>query len=53
MKVSGRRLTVPGVPSMTDPTPAKQATAPVKAGADTSSHEPSEEIIRTMKRAYQ
>ena len=53
VKVGRRLITVPGVTSMTDPGPVAPTT---KAGAgepERPTDEPSEELIRMMKAAYQ
>ena len=52
IKVGRRLVTLPGVPSMTDPTVAS-ATKPGEGEAEKSAHELSEELARTVKAAYQ
>jgi hypothetical protein len=52
VKVGRRLVTVPGVRSMTDPTPGAPATKP---GGEPQSptDELSEELVQTIKKAYQ
>ena len=53
VKVGGRWFTVPGVPSMTEPTPV----APTGKSGDSASEKPAdeltEELTRMVKAAYQ
>ena len=51
VKVGRRLITVPGVTSMTNPTPA--AAAPKPAELEKPTDELTEELTRTVKAAYQ
>ncbi|HYD05835.1 MAG TPA: hypothetical protein VEC60_08915 [Reyranella sp.] len=53
VKVGRRLVTVPGVRSMTDSTPVAPATKSGDGKPETPADEPSEELIRTIKAAYQ
>ena len=53
VKVGRRSLTLPGVRSMTDLDPVAPATKPGVGEAEKSTDELSEELIRTIKAAYQ
>ena len=50
----GRRLvTLPGVRSMTDPDPVAPGSKPGVGEPEKPTDEPSEELTRTIKKAYQ
>ena len=51
VKVGRRLVTLPGVRSMTDPDPVAPAKPPGEP--EKSTDEPSEELTRTIKAAYQ
>jgi hypothetical protein len=53
VKVGRRSLTLPGVRSMTDLDPVAPATKPGVGEPEKSTDELSEELIRTIKAAYQ
>jgi hypothetical protein len=53
VKVGRRFLAVPGVRSMTEPDPAAPATKPGVGEPKKPTDEPSEELTRTIKAAYQ
>ena len=53
LKVGRRWVTVPGVRSMTDADPAAPATKPGVGEPKMPTDEPSEELTRTIKAAYQ
>ena len=53
VKVGRRLLTVPGVRSMTDHASAAPATKPADGKPEKPADEPSEELTRTIKAAYQ
>ena len=53
VKVGRRLITVPGVTSMTDPNPAAPATKPGEGEAERPANEPTEELTRMVKAAYQ
>ncbi len=53
VKVGRRSLTLPGVRSMTDLDPVAPATKPGVGESEKSTDELSEELIRTIKAAYQ
>ena len=53
VKVGRRLLTLPGVRSMTDTAPVAPAAKPVDGKPAKPTDEPSEELTRTIKRAYQ
>ena len=53
VKVGRRLLTLPGVRSMTGPDPLAPATRPAVAEPEKPAEEPSEELVRTIKAAYQ
>ena len=52
VKVGRRLITVPGVPSMTDPGPVAPTTK-AGDGAEKPTDEQTEELTRMMKAAYQ
>jgi hypothetical protein len=52
VKVGRRLVTLPGVRSMTDPSPVAPATKPLGEPKEPTD-EPSEELIRMVKAAYQ
>jgi len=52
VRVGRRLVTVPGVKSMTDPAPVAPATKP-GGEPESPTEELSEELTRTIKRAYQ
>jgi hypothetical protein len=53
VKVGRRLITVPGVTSMTNPNPAATATKPGECEAERPANEPTEELTRMVKAAYQ
>ena len=53
VKVGRRRVTLPGVRSMTDPNPIAPATKPGVGEPEKPTDELSEELTRTIKAAYQ
>ena len=53
VKVGRRLITVPGVTSMTNPTPAAVAAKPGHAELEKPTDELPEELTRTVKAAYQ
>jgi hypothetical protein len=53
VKVGRRSLTLPGVRSMTDVDPVAPATKPGVGEPEKPTDEPSEELTRTIKAAYQ
>ena len=53
VKVGRRLLTLPCVRSMTDPDPVAPATTPGDGEPEKPTDEPSEELTRTLKKAYQ
>ena len=53
VKVGRRLLALPGVRSMTDPDPVAPATKPGVGQPEKPTDEPNEELIRTIKAAYQ
>jgi hypothetical protein len=53
VKVGRRLVMLPGVRSMTDPGPVAPATKPGVGEPAKPTDEPSEELIRTIKTAYQ
>jgi hypothetical protein len=53
VKVGRRLVTLPGVRSMTDPNPVAPATRPGVGEPEKPTDEPSEELTRTIKAAYQ
>lgn len=53
VKVGRRLVTLPGVRSITDSDPVAPATKPGVGDVETPTDEPSEELTRTIKAAYQ
>jgi hypothetical protein len=53
VKVGRRLITVPGVTSMTNPNPAAAAAKPGECEAERPANEPTEELTRMVKAAYQ
>jgi hypothetical protein len=53
VKVGRRLITVPGVTSMTEAKPALPATKPDADELERPTDEPTEELTRTIKAAYQ
>ena len=53
VRVGRRSLTLPGVRSMTDPDPVAPATKSGVGEPEKPADEPSEELTRTIKAAYQ
>ena len=53
VKVGRRLITVPGVTSMTNPTPAAAAPKPGHGELERPTDELTEELTRTVKAAYQ
>jgi hypothetical protein len=53
VKVGRRLATLPGVRSMTDSDPVAPATKPAVGEPEKPADEPSEDLIRTIKKAYQ
>jgi hypothetical protein len=53
VKVGRRLITVPGVTSMTDPSPAAPPTKPSVGESERPTDELTEELTRTVKAAYQ
>jgi hypothetical protein len=53
VKVGRRLVTLPGVRSMTEPDPLAPAPKPAVAEPEKPAEEPSEELTRTIKAAYQ
>lgn len=53
VKVGRRLVTVPGVRSMTDPAPPAPAATPGAGEPEKPAAEPSEELVQTIKAAYQ
>jgi hypothetical protein len=53
VKVGGRLITVPGVTSMTKPNPAAPTAKPGDSELERPTDDLTEELIRTVKAAYQ
>jgi len=53
VRVGRQLITVPGVTSMTNPTPAAPATKPGDGAPERPTNELTEELTRTVKAAYQ